>query len=246
MQIKLSSLLAAGKTWEKNGHSRIYLKTEDAAKILGFDWARYKTGNIKRASHDDGEISNAEMRRVLNAIEGVYYDNHEKKFESAENFNEMLSRYDIELFDDTEEARKAEADAKALRTHGGAREGAGRKPTGHITRTIRVSPEQYELLRSLGGSEFLRFLLDRIREAKVAIPVDTLKFTEEDQDRFIDGWTQAGGSTDDAEAATPWFAPWEWSPEIIVHGTTPEEWGADFYRQCKPEIDAMPAVDEDE
>ena len=126
------------------------------------------------------------------------------------------------------------------------REGASRKPTGHITRTIRTLPEQYELLRSLGGSDFLRLLLDRIREGKVAIPVDTLKFTEEDQDRFIDGWTEAGGNTDDAEAENPWFAPWEWSPEIIVRGTTPEEWGADFYRQCKPEIDAMLTADDDE
>lgn len=119
-------------------------------------------------------------------------------------------------------------------------------PTGHITRTIQLLPEQYEFLRSLGGSEFLRILLDWIREGKVAIPVDTLKFTEEEQDRFIDGWTEASGNTDDAEAENPWFAAWEWSPEIIVRGTTPEEWGADFYRQCKPEIDAMQAADEDE
>lgn len=166
--------------------------------------------------------------------------------ESAEHFEEVLARYDIELTDDTEEARQAEDAAKAVHTHGGAREGAGRKPTGHITRTIRVLPEQYELLRSLGGSDFLRVLLDRIREGKVAVPVDTSKFTEEEQDRFIDGWTDAGGNTDDGEAESPWFAPWEWSPEIIVHGTTPEEWGADFYKQCKPEIDALLAADEGE
>ena len=100
-------------------------------------------------------------------------------------------------------------------TPGRSREGAGRKPTGHITRTIRLLPEQYELRRSLGGSEFLRVLLDRIHESKIAIPVDTLKFTEVEQDRFIDGRTDAGGSTDDAETENPWFAPWEWSPEII-------------------------------
>lgn len=96
------------------------------------------------------------------------------------------------------------------------------------------------------GLVFLRILLDRIREGKVAIPVDTTKFTEEEQDRFIDGWTDAGGNTDDAEAENPWFAPWEWSPEIFVRGTTPEEWGADFYRQCKPEIDATLAADDGE
>lgn len=96
------------------------------------------------------------------------------------------------------------------------------------------------------GLVFLRILLDRIREGKVAIPVDTTKFTEEEQDRFIDGWTDAGGNTDDAEAENPWFAPWEWSLEIFVRGTTPEEWGADFYRQCKPEIDATLAADDGE
>ena len=76
--------------------------------------------------------------------------------------------------------------------------------------------------------------------------MDTLKFTEVEQDRFIDGWTDAGGSTDDAETENPWFAPWEWQPEIIVRGTTPEERGAYFYEQCKPEIDAILAADEDE
>ena len=76
--------------------------------------------------------------------------------------------------------------------------------------------------------------------------MDTLKFTEVEQDRFIDGWTDAGGSTDDAETENPWFAPWEWQPEVIVRGTNPEERGADFYKQCKPEIDAILAADEDE
>lgn len=186
------------------------------------------------------------MRRVLNSLEGVYYDNHEKTLEKTESFTEMLARYDIEIVDDMQQKTEEEDADKVVHTHGGAREGAGRKPTGHITRTIRILPEQYELLRSLGGSDFLRVLLDRIREGKVAIPVDTLKFTEEEQDRFIDGWTDAGGNTDDGETEDPWFAPWEWSPEIIVRGTTPEEWGADFYRQCKPEIDALLAADEGE
>lgn len=56
---------------------------------------------------------------------------------------------------------------------------------------------------------------------------------------FIAGWSGAGGTGDDAETDCSWFTPWVWSPEITVHGTTPAEWGVDWYRQCKPEINAI-------
>lgn len=130
-------------------------------------------------------------------------------------------------------------------THGGHREGAGRKATGRITRTVRLSREQNDAFKRLGGSTFLQTLLDRVAAGMVAVPVDTTRFTDEQKDRFIDGWEDAGGNCDDAECSDPWFAPWYWKPEIIVHGTTPEEWGADFFRQCKPEIDALLAEDEE-
>ena len=91
-----------------------------------------------------------------------------------------------------------------------------------------------------------RGILDAVAAGRVAVPVDTTRFTEEEQDRFIDGWAEAGGPCDDGECSDPWCCPWYWKPEIIVHGTTPEEWGADFYRQCKPELDAILAEEEDE
>lgn len=131
-------------------------------------------------------------------------------------------------------------------THGGHREGAGRKATGRITRTVRLSPEQNALFKALGSSNFLQDLLDGVVAGTVAIPVDTTKLTDEQKARFIEGWEQAGGPTDDGESSDPWSCPWYWKPEIIVHGTTPEEWGADFYRQCKPELDAILAEEEDE
>lgn len=127
---------------------------------------------------------------------------------------------------------------------GGRREGAGRKPLGRIQTRFQLTKDEAELIKQLGGSAFLRTMLEGIRSGKVAIPIDTTKFSEEEKDRFIDGWTEAGGNCDDAESDTPWFAPWEWQPEIIARGTTPEEWGADFYRQCKPEIDAILAEDD--
>ena len=128
---------------------------------------------------------------------------------------------------------------------GGRREGAGRKPLGRIQTRFQLTKDEAELIKQLGGSAFLRTMLEGIRSGKVAIPIDTTKFSEEEKDRFIDGWTEAGGNCDDAESDTPWFAPWEWQPEIIVRGTTPEEWGADFFRQCKPEIDAILAEDDE-
>lgn len=130
--------------------------------------------------------------------------------------------------------------------HGGFREGAGRKASGNITRTVRLSPEQNALFKALGSSNFLQDLLDGVVAGTVAIPVDTTKLTDEQKARFIEGWEQAGGPTDDGESSDPWSCPWYWKPEIIVHGTTPEEWGADFYRQCKPELDAILAEEEDE
>ena len=253
--IKLSALLSTGKLWEKGEHSRTYLNAEDVATELGFTWARYKTGNIKRAAYDGEEIYNAEMRRVFGALEGVYFDNHAKKLGAARFFYEMLKSYDIELVDDVnadpepEAPAEAEAPAKAEeaapRTHGGRREGAGRKPAGHVPSTIRLSPEQTELLRSLGGSAFLRMALDGIKAGKLPIIVETTKLTDEQKDRFVEGWTNAGGECEDFESPDPWFAPWHWAPEIVVHGVTPEEWGSDWFRQCKPEIDATLTEDEE-
>lgn len=129
--------------------------------------------------------------------------------------------------------------------HGGFREGAGRKATGRITRTVRLSREQNDAFKRLGGSAFLQTLLDRVAAGMVAVPVDTTLFTDEEKGRFIDGWAEAGGPCDDFECSDPWSCPWFWKPEIIVRGTTPEEWGADFYRQCKPELDAILADDEE-
>lgn len=127
---------------------------------------------------------------------------------------------------------------------GGRREGAGRKPLGRVQTRFQLTKDEAELIKQLGGSAFLRSMLEGIKAGTIAIPVDTTSLSEEDRDRFISGWTEAGGDTDDAEAESPWFAPWLWSPEIIVHGTTPEEWGADWWRQCRDEIEAIRAEDD--
>lgn len=238
--IKLSTILSSGKLWEKGEHSRIYLNAEEVAKVLGFAWESYKSGNIKCASFGDEEISNSKMGRVLASLDGAFYDNHAKTIKSN-SFQSVLDSFGIEIVDDV---NVETAEAAEEKTHGGAREGAGRKATGNITRTVRLSPAQNALFKALGSSDFLRSMLDSIKDGTVAIPIDTTKLTDEQQDRFIDGWKKAGGTMEDAESDTPWCAPWLWKPEIVVHGTTPEEWGADFFRQCKPEIDAILAEEE--
>ncbi len=45
--------------------------------------------------------------------------------------------------------------------HGGARPGAGRKPTFDVTWLLRLSKGQREKVKSLGGADWLRGVIDR-------------------------------------------------------------------------------------
>lgn len=65
--------------------------------------------------------------------------------------------------------------------------------------------------------------------------------TEEQQAAFIEGWKNAGGYTGDLETSNPypWCCPWDYTDSIEVEGETPEEWGADWWRQNKAEIEAL-------
>lgn len=63
--------------------------------------------------------------------------------------------------------------------------------------------------------------------------------TSEQRDAFIRGWQNAGGYMDDADSPAPWCAPWTSCDSIDVEGETLEEMGADYWRQCKPEIEAQ-------
>ena len=122
---------------------------------------------------------------------------------------------------------------------GGKRPGAGRPQAGTKDVRIRLTDEEHKILSAIGGSAWIRDQIKKVKEKKMAVKINTAKFTEQQQDRFIEGWVSAGGPTDDCESPTPWCCPWEWEVVIEVTGSTPEEWGADFYRQCKPEIDRL-------
>ena len=233
-KIKLSTILNTGKLWEKNEKSRTYLDPEEAAYDLGFFWTRYSNGYFRRATFEDDEISKWEMQRVLNAMKGVYYDNHSKKLTGDRFFWDMLKAYDIEVVNDLND--ESEPDDFKVVT---------RKLPRHVFRTVRLTLEQDEVFKTLGAGAFLQDMLDSIVAGTVAIPVDTSRFTDEEKSRFVEGWERAGGPTDDAESSTPWCAPWFWQSEIVVKGTKPEEWGADWFRQCRPEIEAIRAEDEE-
>lgn len=123
---------------------------------------------------------------------------------------------------------------------GGKREGAGRPIEGTRNVTIRLKPEEQRELQLLGGSKWLREILEQIRDKKMTTTIDTTRFTEEEQDAFIEGWEEAGGVTDDAggENPCPWCCPWTYGETIEVTGTDVKDWGRQYWLQCKPEVEA--------
>lgn len=63
--------------------------------------------------------------------------------------------------------------------------------------------------------------------------------TSEQRDAFIRGWQNAGGYMDDADSPAPWCAPWTSCDSIDVEGETLEEMGADYWEQCREEINSL-------
>ena len=124
---------------------------------------------------------------------------------------------------------------------GGKRPGAGRPQAGTKDVRIRLTEEEHKILSAIGGSAWIRGQIRKVKEKEMTVKIDTTKFTEEQEGRFIDGWENAGGPTSDLEEGSPnpWCCPWYWEPEIEVEGTTPEEWGASWYAQCKEELDRL-------
>lgn len=53
---------------------------------------------------------------------------------------------------------------------GGRREGAGRKSLGRIQTRFQLTKDEAELIKKLGGSAFLRTMLDGIKAGTLAIP----------------------------------------------------------------------------
>lgn len=125
---------------------------------------------------------------------------------------------------------------KDFETRGGKREGAGRKPADTLDTKVRLTATQRETLKNLGGSSWLQKELDKMEGFRT---VDTADLSEEQQQEFIEGWESVGGYTDDLdESPAPWCCPWYHGNTVItVKGSTPKEWGADWWSQCKDEIE---------
>ena len=121
-------------------------------------------------------------------------------------------------------------------TRGGKREGAGRKPADTFDTKVRLTATQRETLKNLGGSAWLQKELDKMEGFRT---IDTADLSEEEQEAFIEGWENVGGYTDDLdESPAPWCCPWYHSNTVItVKGSTPQEWGADWWSQCRDEIE---------
>ena len=71
-----------GKLWEKADKRRVYFDTGIIARALGYDWSKYKSGQVSSASLNGERISNSEMRRVLDglAYSKFWYDLTDDKF----------------------------------------------------------------------------------------------------------------------------------------------------------------------
>lgn len=125
---------------------------------------------------------------------------------------------------------------KDFETRGGKREGAGRKPADTFDTKVRLTATQRETLKNLGGSSWLQKELDKMEGFRT---IDTADLSEEEQEQFIEGWENVGGYTDDLdESPAPWCCPWYHGNTVItVKGSTPKEWGADWWSQCKDEIE---------
>lgn len=74
--------------------------------------------------------------------------------------------------------------------------------------------------------------------------IDTTMMTKTQKDAFIDGWESAGGYTGDMGSPDPWCAPWHTGEKIVVHGDDPKDWGAQYWAQCKDEIESILAKED--
>lgn len=77
--------------------------------------------------------------------------------------------------------------------------------------------------------------------------IDTANFTDEQRQEFVEGWENAGGYTDDMDSPAPWACPWHHGNAVIeVEGDDIALWGAQWWAQCKDEIEELLKCEESE
>lgn len=67
-----------GRLWEKGSMRRIYFN--DLERWMGLTISRYNTGNISGARLNGERISNSQARRMLNAIDKLWFDLGDNQF----------------------------------------------------------------------------------------------------------------------------------------------------------------------
>ena len=73
------------------------------------------------------------------------------------------------------------------------------------------------------------------------------ELTDEQRESFVEGFQTADDiGVDDWDSATPWGAPWFWTDSMEAKGTTPEEWGKEWFEKNRGEISELKAEQEAE
>lgn len=136
---------------------------------------------------------------------------------------------------------------KPTTTWGGAREGAGRKPSGTSQIAVRMTPDEHETFKIIGGTNWLRQAMQEIKGKKMTIKIDTCKFSDKQREAFIEGWEAAGGYMDDLDTDAPWCCPWHCGKsEIAVTGTDARDWGRQYWEAVKEEVNALLATEQED
>jgi len=71
-----------GREWQKGDLHRVYFNAAAIARLAGYEWETYNTGNLCTASLDGDAVSNNEMFKVLGALNDgkFWYDVPTGKF----------------------------------------------------------------------------------------------------------------------------------------------------------------------
>ena len=70
----LAKMESIGNLWEKYGKSRIYFDFSALRELAGLELTYYKTGNISSAKINGELVSNAEGRRWITKLDGMFFD----------------------------------------------------------------------------------------------------------------------------------------------------------------------------
>ena len=82
-------LISKGKEWSKGAETRVYLRLEDACRIIGLEVERYGSGSPKKAVLNGEKISNTKAFSFLNGFD-IYFDRASGGLGASRTHSEML------------------------------------------------------------------------------------------------------------------------------------------------------------